>query len=96
MDQSIQAHVDLDDIQNCPVAVECAACGTTDPSTLAVSTIDARIGVACLTLCGQCTDAGKLPRIYYPQAARMVLDHCGHLGIDLDQMAGLLQSEVDQ
>lgn len=83
----------LDDTSRCPVGDECASCGGDDD--LAVATAETRVGVYCLTLCGPCADAGRLPksRLSAVGAVRMVLEHLGHIGMDADAAADLLDAE---
>lgn len=88
--------VDLDDMGRCPRGDRCRACGKTD-GTLTVCTLDAAVGVMCMTLCDSCADAGapfegRSP-IGWPEACDLVARHCGHLGIDLDQMAAVMERE---
>lgn len=83
--------VDVDDTSNCPLGDECASCGTRDD--LAVSTLGIPMGVLCMTLCGDCAEAGRRPKMYLVPGAEKVLEHCGHLGIDADEMAAALDRE---
>jgi hypothetical protein len=48
-------------------------------------------GVLCLTLCGECCTR-PLPAFGVLDAVTRVLEHCEHLGIDVDQMAVLAES----
>jgi hypothetical protein len=53
--------------------------------------------VLCATTCGPCIDQAKAPPVRaWAQACERVGAHCGHLGIDLDQLAVLRQAERDQ
>jgi hypothetical protein len=82
--------VDLDDTTQCPTAERCESC---DAATdLAVVTLDTPIGVYCLTACGTCVTEARFPTGWATTAA-LVLRHCGHLDIDLDQMADLRAGE---
>jgi hypothetical protein len=82
----------LDDTTRCPVDDTCATCGS--PTNLAVATAETAVGVFCVTLCGTCGDDGALPRgRSWPGAVHASLEHCGHLGIDADQMADLMEKE---
>ena len=84
--------VDLDDTTACPVGQRCEHCATTAP--LDVVTAECAMGVYCLTLCPACAQLPPPePAGGWPGAARRVLAHCGHLGIDIDQMAGVLHDE---
>lgn len=86
--------VDLDDTRACPVAASCAACEGVDG--LGVGTLETPVGVFCVTLCDECVDAGRLPRLAAVEAVRATLDHCGHLGIDADMMAAELARTADE
>lgn len=77
--------MDVDDTTRCPLGAECANCEAT--STLTVATIDTEMGTACLTLCDTCVAAERVPQLAVGTAMRMVLEHCGHLGVSLDDMA---------
>jgi hypothetical protein len=83
---------DLDDQSRCPTADTCASCASADG--LAVSTGQTTVGVFCITLCGGCTDAGRLPILHAPTAVIMSLRHCEHLGITADQMRALILGEA--
>lgn len=77
--------IDLDDTTNCPEGESCISCrGTLD---LAVATIGSPVGVFCVTLCYACVRWEEMPRFSAVSAVRASLEHCGHLGIDADQMA---------
>ena len=79
------AAADLDDTTRCPVATWCESCNRTED--LYVVTADSGMGgVFCMTLCGACCDL-PLPQLGVLEAVTRVAEHCGHLGIDLDQMA---------
>ncbi len=81
--------VDLDATGACPLAARCENCGRTEH--LAVATAATPVGVNCLTLCAACADAGEAPEPGgVPRAVKRVLEHCGHLGVDIDQMAAEL------
>jgi hypothetical protein len=78
--------------RRCPRAGRCQACGAT--RQLAVATYRTPVGVFCATVCGPCGAAGNPPPVRsWGQACQRVGAHCQHLGIDLDQMAALLQAE---
>jgi Zn ribbon nucleic-acid-binding protein len=85
--------VDLDDVSGCPVAPGCESCDT--DTDLAVVTADTPVGVLCCTICPACIEQGTLPVWGLPGAALRVLAHCGHLGIDVDMMAGARDAERD-
>ena len=79
---------------DCPLAGRCQACGGVGGRDLEVATYQTPVGVFCATVCGRCVDAGKAPPVRaWGQACELVCQHCGHLGIDLDQMADILQAE---
>jgi len=83
---TVPPSLDLDDTRTCPALPGCESCDAVDD--LDVVTADLPVGVACLTLCGSCADAGDLPRFRsWSAAISRVLDHCGHLGVDADQAA---------
>jgi hypothetical protein len=82
--------LDLDNTAGCPVGVRCESCGT-EQGSLAVETASAGgFGVMCLTLCRGCAAFDQQLPLAVTTAARRVALHCGHLGIDLDQMAAAL------
>ncbi len=83
---------DLDDTSRCPHGDACETCGST--TEFGVTTLDTSIGVYCVTICTRCIDNGKLPRLTIHATALRVLDHCQHLGIDLDQAADLRDKEA--
>jgi hypothetical protein len=90
-DGSRPGQPDLDDTSRCPVADRCATCST--EQDLAVATAATRVGVHCFTLCGGCADRGTLPSLGWFIAMAGALDHCEHLGIDLDEMAAAIAAE---
>jgi hypothetical protein len=78
--------------RRCPHAGRCEACGTT--RQLAVATYLTQVGVFCATVCDPCVDGAKAPPVRsWLEAFERVGAHCEHLGIDLDQMAALLDRE---
>ena len=78
--------VDLDDTTACPVGQRCENCGPTED--LGAVTGQCPVGVFCLTLCLACERLSPPdPSARWSGATRRVLTHCGHLGIDADQMA---------
>jgi hypothetical protein len=82
----------LGPVARCPLAARCEACGS--GRELDVATYQTPVGVFCATVCGACVTAGKAPPVRSWLAAfERVGAHCQHLGIDLDQMADLLQAE---
>lgn len=77
---------------NCPLGRRCEACGA--GRDLEVATYQTPVGVFCATVCCRCVAAGNAPPVRsWGQACERVGEHCQHLGIDLDQMADLLQAE---
>ena len=85
--------IDLDDVSNCPRGHRCESCGA-ERDDLAVQIVKlARLGVACLTLCPRCADSGVVPPVAVGTAVRLVAQHCAHLGIDVDQMAAIVDEE---
>lgn len=82
----------LDDTSRCPVADACASCG--GQTALAVVTAQTQVGVHCLTLCASCSDEGRVPgRLSVFQAMEAAMAHCGHVGIDADEAAAILDAE---
>jgi hypothetical protein len=74
----------------CSPAGRCEACGT--PCGLEVATYQTVVGVFCATVCWRCLRVGNPPPVRsWGQACDRVADHCQHLGLDLDQMADLLE-----
>ena len=52
-----------------------------------------RLGVACLTLCPRCAGSGVVPPVSVGTAVRLTAQHCGHLGITVDEMAAALETD---
>jgi hypothetical protein len=78
--------------RRCPLAGRCEACGRAED--LDVATYQTPVGVFCATVCGACVAADNPPPVRsWGQACERVGAHCQHLGIDLDQMADILQAE---
>lgn len=84
--------VDLHDTENCPLRDRCQSCGYQRPG-LTVTTASTALGVHCTTACPDCLAAGIAPPLPPSSVVRLVMDHCGHLGIDADEMADQLQAE---
>ena len=83
--------VNLDDVSGCPLGVRCESCGV-ERDDLAVCTVQLeRLGVACLTMCPRCAGSDVTPRVAVGTASRLVLQHCIHLGITVDEMVALLE-----
>jgi hypothetical protein len=80
----------------CPLGRRCEACG--GGQRLAVATYQTPVGVFCATICGLCVAAGNPPpiRSWGQACEEQVGAHCQHLGIDLDQMAALLQAKPQE
>ena len=88
----MNADINLDDTTHCPLGDQCWVCGTTDD--LAVAIYGTALGVYCDTLCGECAHAGTAPRgLAATTVMFLVMVHCEHLGIDIDQMAAVLDAE---
>jgi len=83
--------IHLDDTSECPMAAECRCCG--GMSELDVATLESTVGVFCLTICADCAQQGSVEKIGVVEAVTLVLGHCGHLGIDADQMEALMEAE---
>ena len=84
--------IDLDDTSRCGgPGMRCESCGAA--GELALATADTALGVLCLTLCARCARSGQLPGCSAPTVVRLVLTHCEHLGIDVDQMAAAMELE---
>lgn len=91
-DGSRPGQPDLDDTSRCPIDPRCSTCSAEDD--LAVGTAVSPVGVHCVTLCGTCAEKGDVRCGSWGAAMSGVLDHCGHLGCDLDQMAAAMQVEA--
>lgn len=95
----MSALVDLDDTGRCPTDSACAGCGVPAGEGvgggLVVVTAGTGVGVVCLSLCPACCEAGRVPRMAVVTAALAAVEHCEHLGIDLDQMAAVMESGWD-
>lgn len=85
--------MDLGDTTRCPRGVRCESCGV-EQRGLRVCVVDmGRIGAACLTLCRACAGSTVTPPVTIATAYRLVAQHAGHLGIDLDEMAEAMRCE---
>lgn len=82
--------MNLDDTSGCPRGARCESCGADATAFLAVETASSALGVMCLTLCRRCAAYDDLLPVAAGTAARLVGQHCAHLGIDLDEMAAEL------
>ena len=86
------APVNLNDISHCPIAAECANCHRSRNLEVVIGTLP--VGVLCMTVCGDCCDDDTMPRIRsWTEAIDLVCAHCVHLGIDVDEMAALIEAE---
>jgi hypothetical protein len=84
------SHDLLDDTNNCPLADRCEGCGSTHD--LAIVTVETMVGVHCMTICSA-DRIRPLPKRSLVGAVHRALEHCGHLGIDADEMAHLMDEE---
>ncbi|MQA63908.1 MAG: hypothetical protein GEU86_21135 [Actinophytocola sp.] len=86
--------IDLDDTTSCPLATRCASWrGCSD---LRVCTLMTPIGVLCRTLCADCVNDKRAPRLSIRKVTELVIRHCEHLGIDLDEMADAARQVRDR
>ena len=60
----------------CPAAAACESCAAL--GELALQEADTPVGVICLTLCDQCAEAERTPRLGFPAAIRRVMAHEQH------------------
>lgn len=77
---------DLFDVSCCPRGHRCESCGAVDEH-LEVATADTPLGILCLTVCARCASARMAPPVSVSTANRLVLQHCQHLGITIEEMA---------
>ena len=85
--------LDLGDTSRCPRGRRCESCGVErDDVRVCTAALD-RIGVACLTLCPRCAGSGVVPPVSVGTAVRLVAEHCGHLGITVDESAAALETD---
>lgn len=84
--------VNLSDVKNCPVALVCDNCGS--PNGLGQETVDTAVGVYCTTLCDGCVERGRVPSTTWMETVKMAGEHCGHLGIDADEMDRIQKQEA--
>jgi hypothetical protein len=82
---------DLNDTSRCPLGVRCEACGDEAGRLLAVYTCESAIGVMCLTMCPSCGRSAETAdeSVSASTAARLVLQHAGHLGVTVEDMQTL-------
>ena len=85
-------NVDLDDTSRCPIAPVCQVCEQPDPARRVV-TGHCPYGVLCVTVCPPCERDGRLAPMSLVEVFDAIAHHSGHLGIDLDRMAVLVEAE---
>ena len=73
--------VNLDETARCPLGVRCESCGAERADLRVCTAALDRIGVACLTMCPRCANSDVVPPVSVGTAVRLVMQHCGHLGI---------------
>jgi hypothetical protein len=79
----------------CPLGDRCEVCASA--RDLDVATYQTPVGIFCATVCDPCADAAKAPPVRgWATAVERVAAHCGHLGIDVDQMAAILHAEREE
>jgi hypothetical protein len=82
----------LGPVAACPLGGRCEVCGS--GRDLDVATYHTPVGVFCATVCDPCATLAKAPPVRgWATAVERVATHCGHLGIDVDQMAAILHAE---
>jgi len=62
--------------RGCPAAAACESCAAL--AGLSVQEADTPVGVICLTLCDDCTEAERTPRLSAPDAVRRAMVHEQH------------------
>ena len=62
--------------RGCPAAAACESCAA--PDGLSVQEADTPVGVICLTLCDDCAEAGRTPRLSAADAVRRAMAHEQH------------------
>ena len=60
----------------CPAAAACESCAAV--AGLSVQEADTAVGVICLTLCDDCIEAERTPRLSAPDAVRRAMVHDQH------------------
>jgi hypothetical protein len=83
--------LDLDNTAGCPLGMRCESCGVERDDLRLETASGSRLGVMCLTLCPRCADSDVIPPVSVSTAARLVGQHCAHLGIDLEDMAAAME-----
>lgn len=97
-------NVDIDSVEGCPTGGACEVCGWTDgcvpppldgcPIVVGRATCSTPVGVLCIVICNYCQARGEVPKLRsFADAIGRVCEHCVHLGIDVDQMAALIDAE---
>ena len=82
----------MDDTSDCPRRECCEICsGTADAATV---TIQHPGGICCISVCEACEVQDRPIAFGIHDAFERVLEHCGHLGIDLDEMQDAIRQEV--
>lgn len=80
-----RSEVDPDDTSRCPTGLWCASCES--PDDLAVGSAESPVGIFCVTLCGDCAEAGRLPAFRsWLEAIARVHDHAEHLDCTVDDL----------
>lgn len=86
----------LNDTSNCPREQACSQCHRGETTVqLAVAILQTPVGVFCCTLCEDCEPLTRGGRLSWGQAIDRVGAHAQHLGIDVDQMARLMDQEAE-
>lgn len=78
---------DLDDASNCPVSEWCDMCGAAGAF---VTVARCSFGAFCIRFCDRCAGNVTLPLMSWDFVTELCLEHCAHLGIDANRMAGLV------
>ena len=73
--------------------MRCECCGVERGDLRVCTTELDRIGVACLTMCPRCAGSGVVPPVSVGTAVRLTAQHCGRLGITVDEMAAALEAD---
>ncbi len=85
----VKTVADLHAVSNCPMGETCENCGS--EFELNIETVETKVmGVFCLTLCDECTEFERMPKMTPVMVTHAVLQHCGHLEITADRMDQLM------
>jgi hypothetical protein len=84
----VAAVIDLRWSRHCPRREQCSACGS--GGDLGTETVEASDGIFCVTLCDSCSDYADL--IDWSDIRDRVVEHCGHVGVSIEEMAVLLSA----